>query len=206
MGENRNDTDIEKYLKDIHTIKNTLIKIEERPLFETWLFFASSFLSFLLAFLHYIASAYFQLPIYDIFLKIWLPITVIGYSLEPLALIKRMSKEAIPLFSRNIIKLYLGMAGVSIASLVIVLLIIKADALDILPATLLLLFSMYYFLYAQVAYSSWFFYGFFTIFVCIMFSVLNIAVETQFILVPVVLGLSALIMGITELKKEKNDE
>lgn len=194
-----------KYHEDIRTIKGMLFKVDEKPIFEPWFLIFNCILGFTAFIFHYLAVTYFQFSMEAVIFKIWSPIAVIGCALEPFAVFRKMSKESLPLFSRPIIKLYVGLTGLCISAVVIGLLILKAGAIEILPATIFCLFGAFLFLYGQVAYNSMFLQGFLMILTGLILFMSGITVDIQLMAVPAVYGLSVLIIVISEMGKEKNE-
>jgi hypothetical protein len=53
MKENSNSKSIEKYAKDIETIKSLLMQVEENPMIENWAFFTWGFLVLIGSLIHF---------------------------------------------------------------------------------------------------------------------------------------------------------
>ncbi|NOY10257.1 MAG: hypothetical protein GXP33_15595 [Spirochaetes bacterium] len=75
---NDNDIDTAKYLEDIRTIKELLLKTEDQPVYENWAFYAWGILIISAGIVHYFAEAAYKLGTGELFLKIWLPAIFIG--------------------------------------------------------------------------------------------------------------------------------
>ncbi len=204
METNQNSRELEKYRKDIETIKGLLLKVEEKPIFELWIFFGGGLFFLLGTLLHYLTMRFMQFSLSEGFLKIWLPLLIIMIFIEPVALIRKLKKESLPLFSRSIIKLYTGIIGASIGICFVIFLEIKIGALSIMPATILALWGIVYFIYAQVVHSSLFAQGYVLIFSGIILYFTGTTIGLQFFMTGIIISLSFIAAGITEWRREKN--
>ena len=94
MEENNDSRRIEKYVKDIETIKSLLMQVEDNPMIENWAFFTWGFLVLIGSLIHYYTIRFMQFSTAEVFLKVWVPIVLVAILLETIAWIKKMSRES----------------------------------------------------------------------------------------------------------------
>jgi len=204
MAENQKNQNLEKYLKDIATIKDLLTDVEKRPLYESWVFYVWGGLVAIGSLIHFLVEKRFNLTVGEIFLKVWLPVILAMGFFEFLALVRNLARHSIPFFSRGMTKLYMSMTG-SVAALVfIVLLFIELDAIEYLPIVFLLAGAIIYFILAQrSAYVYLFAHGFLMVLLAILFYLFNIEHHTLSLMVGCVFAISLIIAGFNAGRTEK---
>ncbi|MBA7523303.1 hypothetical protein ES705_15427 [subsurface metagenome] len=196
MSENQKDQSPEKYLKDIETIKDLLADVDKRPLYEPWIFYVWGGLVAIGTLIHYLVERSLNLPIGEIFLKIWLPVILTMAFFEFLAFIRNLARHSIPFFSRGIAKLYISMIGSGAALVFIVLLFMKLDAIEYLPIVILLAGAIIYFILAQrSAYVYLIAHGILMVLLAILFYLFNIEHHTLSLIVGCVFAFSLIIAG-----------
>jgi len=196
MAENQKNQNLEKYLKDIATIKDLLADVEKRPLYEPWIFYVWGGLVAIGTLIHFLVERQFNLTVGEIFLKVWLPVILAMGFFELLAFIRNLARHSIPFFSRGIAKLYMSMTG-SVAALVfIVLLFMKLDAIKHLPIVILLAGAIIYFILAQrSAYAYLLAHGVLMVFLAFVFYLFNIEHQTLSLIVGCVFAISLAVAG-----------
>ena len=207
MSENQKDQSLEKYLKDIETIKDLLADVDKRPLYESWVFYVWGGLIAVGSFIHFLVEKNYDLPIGEIFLKVWLPVILAMGFFEFLALVRNLARHSLSIFSRGMVKLYMSMTG-SVAALVfIVLLFLKLDAIQYLPIVFLLAGAIAYFILAQrSAYVYLFAYGFLMVLLAILFYLLKIEHHALSLIVGCVVAISLTIAGFSAGRMEKKEK
>ncbi|MBN2039661.1 MAG: hypothetical protein JW864_06445 [Spirochaetes bacterium] len=200
---NDENNENEKYRQDINTIKNILIKVDEKPIYENWVFSTAGILFIIGSIIHYIYYKLQSGTLTDSFFRIWIPVILLMLFLEPVALVRKMAKEALPVFSKTIIKFYIGLCGISAASVFLCVIIIKAGLIGLLPVCILSLWAVFYFYISQMAYTHFTLHGYLLIAIAIIFYNIQTSIEIQIILAGLILGLSMIVAGITEMTKEK---
>ena len=207
MSENKKDQSLEKYLKDIETIKDLLADVDKRPLYESWVFYVWGGLIAVGSFIHFLVEKSYDLPIGEIFLKVWLPVILAMGFFEFLALVRNLARHSLSIFSRGMVKLYMSMTG-SVATLVfIVLLFLKLDAIQYLPIVFLLAGAITYFILAQrSAYVYLFAHGFLMVLLAILFYLLKIEHHTLSLIVGCVVAISLIIAGFSAGRMEKKEK
>lgn len=78
MTENQKNQNLEKYLQDIETIKDLLAEVDKRPLYEPWAFYAWGGLVAIGSLIHFLVERRSDFPVGEIFLKVWLPVILLG--------------------------------------------------------------------------------------------------------------------------------
>ena len=207
MAENQKNQNLEKYLKDIATIKDLLADVEKRPLYEPWIFYVWGGLVAIGTLAHFLVGRQFNLPMGEIFLKIWLPVILAMGFFEFLAFIRNSARHAIPFFSRGNAQLYMSMIGSVTALVFIVLLFIKLDALEYLLVVFLLAGAISYFILAQrSAYVYLFDHGFLMVLLAILFYLFNIEHYTLSLVVGCVFAISLIIAGFNAGRMEQKEK
>jgi hypothetical protein len=203
MPSTQNKNEHDKYAQDIKTIKDVLIRTEEKSIFETWVFFAYGIILIPGAIANYFIITFLGVPISDVFIKLWIPLIIIMSFLEPVALIRKMSKESLPVFSKTVIKFYLGIFGLLAVMAFLIILAYKSGNLNLLPYFVLCFWALALFFYAQIASPSIFFHAFFLIFAAILLYLADISLEILIIAIALISGVSSIVIGITEYIKAK---
>ncbi len=67
MAENQKNQNLEKYLKDIATIKDLLADVEKRPLYEPWIFYVWGGLVAIGTLIHFLVEKRFNLTVGELF-------------------------------------------------------------------------------------------------------------------------------------------
>jgi hypothetical protein len=205
MDENNDSKRIEKYAKDIETIKSLLMQVEGKPLIENWAFFTWGFLMLIGSLLHYHTVRFMQLSTAEVFLKVWLPIVLIAIFLETIAWIRKMARESIPLLSRTTIKLWLTVIGTFTGMCFIIAIQVQMNAVSSLPTIILIFFAIMLFAYAQVAYSYLYAHAYFLISVGIIIHLLDLDAQIKFLVAGLSCSLTFITAGVTSLIMEKKN-
>jgi hypothetical protein len=205
MDENNDSKSIEKYVKDIETIKSLLIQVEGKPMIENWAFFTWGFLMLIGSLMHYYTVRFMQLSTAEVFLKVWLPIVLVAIFLETIAWIRKMARESIPLLSRTTIKLWLTVIGTFTGMCFIIAIQVQMNAVSTLPTIILIFFAIMLFIYAQVAYSYLFIHAYFLIIVGIIIHLLDLDAQIKFPVAGLSCSLAFITAGATSLFMEKKN-
>jgi hypothetical protein len=207
MSENHKDQSLEKYLKDIETIKDLLADVDKRPLYESWVFYVWGGLIAIGSLIHFLVEKSYNLPIGEIFLKIWLPVILAMAFFEFLALIRNLTKQSLSIFSRGIVKLYMSMIGSGVALVFIVLLFLELDAIEYLPIIFLLAGAIIYFILAQrTAYTYLIAHGVLMLLLAFVFYLLKIEHHALSLIVGCVFALSLAVAGFNAGRMKKKEK
>ncbi len=206
MADNGVNQGLEKYLQDIATIKDLLSDVDKRPLYEPWVFYVWGGLVAAGTLIHYLVERELNLPIAEIFLKVWLPVVLGMGFFELLAFIRNLSRHSLPFFSRSLAKLYASLTGSLVALVFIVLLFLKLDAIEQLPVVILLAGAVIYFILAQrSAYVYLSAHGFLLILLALLFYLLEIEHHTLSLIVGSLFAVSLIIAGFTAARMGKKE-
>jgi hypothetical protein len=205
MEENSNSKNIEKYAKDIETIKSLLMQVEGMPMIENWAFFTWGFLMLIGSLMHYYTVRFMQLSTADVFLKVWLPIVLIAIFLETIAWIRKMASESIPLLTRTTVKLWLTVTGIFTGMCFIIAIQVQMNTMSTLPTIILIFFAIILFTYAQVAYSYLYAHAYFLIIVAIIIHLLGLDAQIKFLVAGLSCSLTFIASGVTSLIMEKKN-
>jgi hypothetical protein len=197
MEENNDSKRIEKYVKDIETIKSILMQVEENPMIENWAFFTWGFLILIGSLIHYYTIRFMQFSTAEVFLKVWVPIVLIAILLETIAWIKKMSRESIPLLSRVTVKIWLTIIGSFTGTCFIIAIQIQMNEVSTLPTIILILFAIILFIYAQVAYSYLYTHAYCLMIVGIIIHLLDLDSQIKFLAAGLACSLIFITAGVT---------
>ncbi len=203
MKDKNSPEEIQKYAKDIQIIKDILIKVDENPIVETWVFYLCGIMFIIATLTHYVLSTMFSFQLVTLIFAIWVPLFCILMFAESFGVVRKLASESIPLFSRTILKLYLGGIGILIASVFIIVIISKHCPMNILPGSIMALWGIFYFQYAQIGYSFLFAHGYLSILTGIILYFSGIDASAQFIIIGIFIGISMIIAGYSAGRKEK---
>jgi len=193
----------ERYVRDIATIKDILLKSEQKPIYEHWAFYAWGVLVILGTAIHYLVQKRFEPTVRQLFLEIWLPVLLIGGFIELVTYIRTMSRQALNLFTRTVRRFYLSLLGSGVAFCLLVVMLNRGGAAGYMPLAFLLGAALFYFLLAQVTYTHVYIHGYLFLVFAILLYIFDLSHE---ILVPVVgllVGFSMIAVGITIRVQEK---
>jgi hypothetical protein len=194
---------IEKYAKDIETIKSILMQAEENPLIEHWAYYTWGGLVLVGSLLQYYATKILTYSIAEVFSMIWLPVILIALFLETIAWIKRMARESIPFFSRETMKVSLSATGIFIGAFIIVSACIQMQAVSVLPGIILILFSFFLFMYGLITYTFIYGYAYFLLIAAIILHLVQFDSSLKFLLMGIICSLTFIAAGITAWQVEK---
>ena len=207
MKENSNSKNIEKYAKDIETIKSLLMQVEENPMIENWAFFTWGFLVLIGSLIHFYTIRFMQFSTAEVFLKVWFPIVLISILLETIAWIRKMSRESIPLLSRVTVKIWLTIIVSFIGMCFIIAIQIQMNEVSTLPTIILILFAIILSIYAQVAYSYLYPHAYFLIIAGIIIHMLDLDSQIKFLAAGLTCSVTFITAGITSwIMGKKNAE
>jgi hypothetical protein len=191
-GENQ-----DRYMKDIATIKDILLKSEQKPIYEHWAFYAWGILVILGTLIHFIVQRRFEPTVRQLFLEIWLPVMLVAGFIELLTYIRIMSRQALNLFTRTVRRFYLSLTGSGIAFCLLVIMLNRGGAVGTMPIAFLLAAALFYFLLAQVTYTHVYIHGYLFLVFAILMYIFDLSHE-------ILVGFSMIAVGITIRIQEKS--
>jgi hypothetical protein len=107
--------DLEKYLEDIRTIRETMLRGENRLHVPAWFFLTMGGLIAAGTVLHAIAALAWELPLRASLLAIWLPIFLLAGVTEITAWVQKGREEGLPWLSRSFGRFLATIAGIMVA-------------------------------------------------------------------------------------------
>lgn len=146
------EEDWKKRLDEIRELKFLLTKAEERPLLEPWAFWAWGGLVWLGTGLNPFLDQLWNWSLQDAFLRLWLPLFVVGGTLESLALFSRIRKDEIPWISPSFLKLLGGLVGFLVAMTILLVAVLRPG--NPLPTILLLFLSLSFFWLGSITFTK----------------------------------------------------
>lgn len=194
---------LEKYLKDIDTIKGMLFESEKRPLYEHWVFYAWGILVLIGTVVHYFIVLSGNLSVAQIFVRVWLPLILLAGFLQLVAFIRSLNKQELSFFSRALIKFYLNVLGYTVVICFLVLLFIRVRAISHLPVVFLLASSVYFFIFAQASYDFMYVHGYLMVFLALVLYLLRIDFKNLQLITGCIVGVALITCGIVSAVKEQ---
>ena len=107
--------DLDKYLEDIRTIRETVLRGEDRLHVPAWFFLTMGGLIATGTVLHTIAALVWELPLRASLLAIWLPVFLFAGVAEITAWVQKGREEGLPWLSRSFGRFLATIAGIMIA-------------------------------------------------------------------------------------------
>jgi hypothetical protein len=190
-------------MKDIATIKDILLKSEQRPIYEHWAFYAWGILIILGTAIHFFVQRRFEPTVRQLFLQIWLPVMLVAGFIELVTYVRIMSRRAVNLFTRTVRRFYLSLLGSGVAFCLLIIMLNRSGAVGFMPIAFLLGAAVFYFLLAQFTYTHVYIHGYlFLVFAGVMF-VFDLAHDVLVPAVGLLVGFSLIVVGITVRIREK---
>ena len=200
----KNEDLIEKYSEDISTIKGLLLQVDETPMVESWAFFIWGVMVLIGTVLHYFAATAWGLTLATIFTEIWLPAMLVAILVESLALLKKLGKRHIPVFSRTTVNMYLAITGMFMVFCLIIIGIISRGNHSLLPPFLLATLSIFFLVYAQNTYYNFMYpFGYALILAGILVYLFEISLLPGMMITGILYGTACLVIGIIAHRKER---
>lgn len=193
----------DKYIKDIATIKDILLKSEQKPIYEHWAFYAWGILVVLGTLVHFFVQRRFEPTVRQLFLEIWLPVLLIAGFIELVTYIRIMSRQALNLFTRTVRRFYLSLMGSGIAFCLLLIMLNRGGAMGYMPIAFLLGAAVFYFLLAQVTYTHVYIHGYLFLVFAILLYLFGLTHEILVPIVGLLVGFSLIVVGITIRIQEK---
>ena len=194
----------ERYIRDIATIKDILLKSEQKPIYEHWAFYAWGILVILGSVIHFIVQRRFEPTVRQLFLEIWLPVLLIGGFIELVTYIRTMSRQALNLFTRTIRRFYLSLGGSGVAFCLLVIMLNRGGAVGYMPIAFLLGAAIFYFFLAQITYTHVYIHGYLFLLFAILLYIFDLSHEVLVPIVGVLVGVSMIAVGVTIRVQEKS--
>jgi hypothetical protein len=194
----------DKYIRDIATIKDILLKTEQKPIYEHWAFCAWGILIIIGSAVHFFVQRRFEPTVRQLFLEIWLPVMLIAGFIELVTYVRTMSRHALTLFTRTVRRFYLSVFGSAVAFCLLLIMLNRGGALGYMPIALLLGAAVFYFLLAQVTYTHVYIHGYLFLVFAILLFLFGLTHEILVPIVGLLVGFSMIGVGITIRIQEKS--
>ncbi|MBN1410224.1 MAG: hypothetical protein JW969_05215 [Spirochaetales bacterium] len=197
-----NGNNLDKYLDDIRTIKDLLLEVEEQPLVESWAFFVWGALFMVAGIFHYIADVYLKFTLTDLFFKVWIPLLILTGTIEAIAFFRIFQKESIPLLSRRVFKLFVGLIGACITFAIFLSILHTLNAPEFIPVIVALFMATYFTFYAHSSYKVLYIQAILMYALALILFFINVHNPFILALVIVLTGISFIFAGITVIGKQ----
>lgn len=186
------------YLKDLETIKDVMIRAEDRPLFEQWAFYVWG-LGFIAGTLlqHFIGHQH-ELTAGQQFTRIWIPVLLVLGLVEVVSLVRTMSRQAITVYTKSVVRLYVSMIGASAALLLVVAVVHKSGGTHWLPIVYVAAAAVVYFLFALTSYPHLTIVGYAMIILGSILVIFAMPYESLVLIAGIGIGTSCIAAGIAD--------
>lgn len=144
-----------KRLDDVQELKYLLTKAEERPLLKPWAFWVWGGLIVLGTALNVVVSGQARWTMGQSFVRLWLPLFVVGAAVESLAFLSQLRQDQTPWASASFLRALGGLVGFWFAGTLLFLAVLRPE--NPLPAIFLLFLSMSFFWVASVSFTRLYF-------------------------------------------------
>jgi hypothetical protein len=197
------ESDLDRYIQDIATIKDTLLQSEKRYVWEPWSFCSWGVLIILGAVIHFLVERRAASSGLVLFLEIWLPVILVSGFIELLTLVRSLRRQSLTIFTRSIVRLYLSLFGSLAALLVLLLLFYRLGALQFVPLVYLPGAAVVYFLLAQSGYTRLYVHAYLFVLLAVLLIVFPVERHLLVLLVGVIIGGSMIIAGLFDWLEKK---
>jgi hypothetical protein len=146
----RSERDIASYLADIRDIKNLLSVNQEKPIVSPWAFHSWGILVLLGTLANLVGYHYAGLGFDQSLWWIWVPVMILGGLLESVGFIQVYRRQALVLSSPRVMKTYLGLWGLFVSASVILIHLIRMQAIE--PGLILVMLALFFMVFALASY------------------------------------------------------
>ncbi len=196
--------ELAKYAENLSTIKALLMDVDETPMTETWVFFAWGALCLAGTAVHAALWLAMDMSLYAIFIRLWLPIIAIGSILDFSAHIMYFTRQALPFFSRPMVKNWILALGVGASISIIIYYIIQSGTTHLVPAVLLASMATFFFIMGHMMGMQVFIYAFILFATSIMLHVTDLPMQIQTMVSAGMIGICTIATGITQMRMDRN--
>ncbi|MBN2533178.1 MAG: hypothetical protein JXB88_09820 [Spirochaetales bacterium] len=149
MAENKTVEKSES-MENLRIIKEYLFDAKIRTMYAQWAFFVWGVLVILGGLTHYIIAGLCNLKAIEYFVFIWMPVIVLAFLFELISFIQNMSKYSLTIFSRPVIKFFLGLSIISFTIIFTAILFLELNVYYYIPLFLTFGSSVFFVLYAMI--------------------------------------------------------
>lgn len=142
--------EMSRYLEDIRDIKNLLSVNQEKPIVSPWAFHSWGILLLLGTLANLAGYHYAGLGFDQSLWWIWVPVMILGGLLESIGFIQVYRRQALVLSSPRVMKTYLGLWGLFVSASVILIHLIRMQAIE--PGLILVMLALFFIVFALASY------------------------------------------------------
>jgi hypothetical protein len=144
--------ELARYLEDIRDIKNLLSVNQEKPIVAPWAFHSWGILIVLGTLANLISYQYAGLSFNQNLWWIWVPVMALGGLLESIGFIQVYHRQALVLSSPRVMKTYLGLWGLFVSASVILVHLIRMEAIE--PGIILVMLALFFIVFALASFQK----------------------------------------------------
>jgi hypothetical protein len=144
------ERELPRYLEDIRDIKNLLSVNQEKPIVASWAFHSWGLLILLGTLVNLGAYRYAGLGFHQSLWWIWAPVMVLGGILESIGFFQVYRRQALVFSSPRVMKTYLGLWGLFVSASVILVHLIRMEAIE--PGIILVMLALFFIVFALASF------------------------------------------------------
>lgn len=141
-----------RYLEDIRDIKNLLSVNQEKPIVSPWAFHSWGILVLLGTLASLAGNQYAALGFDQNLWYIWVPVMIAGGLLESIGFFQVYRRQALVLSSPRVLKTYLGLWGLFVSASVILVHLIRLQAIE--PGIILVMLALFFIVFALASFQK----------------------------------------------------
>jgi hypothetical protein len=146
------ELDMTRYLEDIRDIRNLLSVNQDKPIVSSWAFHSWGFLILLGTLTNLAVQQIAGLGFHQSLWWIWVPVMIFGGLLESIGFIQVYRRQAPVLSSPRVMKTYLGLWGLFVAASVILVHLIRMQAIE--PGMILVMLALFFLVFALASFQK----------------------------------------------------
>ena len=190
---------------DLQTIKALLLEVKTKTIYERWAFFVWGVLIILGGITHFIFEGLYTLKTMDDFMFIWIPVMILAGLFELISFIQNLSKKSLSVFSRPIIKFFLGLIILSFMVIFTSIVLLQLNYYNYIPLFLTFAGSGFFILYAMATHINYFFPAAFLTALAVILFFFTIPTRVLVLICSLGVGIAWIAGGITCYFLEKKD-
>ncbi len=194
------------YLKDIETIKDVMIKAEDWPFFECWVFYVWGACIITGTLIQHFVGHLHEFTAGEQLLKIWLPVLVVLGFFEVVGLVRSLSRQAIRVFTKPVVRFYISLVGSALALILLIVLLHSAGDDELIPVAYVGATAVMYFLFSLGSYPHFAVHGYGMLAFGAVLAVFSFNYEALVLAAGIGIGLSFFAAGIADTLVRRKDQ
>lgn len=199
-----NQHDEKRVAQDLETIKTILMSVDEQPLIDNWAFFTWGLFFLAGSLATWILNNIMAMPMETIMVPVWLTVFAAGSFFETIAMMGRVTRDSISIYSRNMMKIYLSLLVGMFGVVILLYIVYQASGMTHLPAAILVSMGIVMSLYAQLAYFHLYYWSAATILGGMILYSMSLFLPVQTIAAGCIMGFAFIGSGVQSILHERS--